>query len=87
MFWLIGTAFALSNFLTLTTLGGFTQVFRENRDLLIFGGVWSLGEILGPDQQKHFDPKTKTKSKNPVKIVFFALNNFFSVAPPHSQKR
>ena len=39
MFWLIATAFALRNFLTLTMLGGFTRVFRENRDLLGFGGV------------------------------------------------
>ena len=31
-FWLIGTVFPLRNFLTLTTLGGFTRVFRESRN-------------------------------------------------------
>ena len=54
-FRLIGTAFALPNFLTV--MGGFTQVFRENRDLLVYGGVWALGEIPGPNQQKKTDPK------------------------------
>ena len=67
MFWLIGTAFALRNLLTVTTLGGFTRVFRENRDLLVFGGVWALAEILGPNWQKTFDLK---KSKK-LKILFF----------------
>ena len=54
-FWLIGTAFASRNFLTLTTLGGFT--FREIRNLLGFGAVWALREILGLNQQKLSDPK------------------------------
>ena len=57
MFWLIGTAIALRNFLTVTTLGGFTRVFRENRDLLVFGGVWAFREIPDPNRQKNFDPK------------------------------
>ena len=66
MFWLIGTAFALRNFLTLTTLGGFTRVFRENRDLLVFGGVWALREIPGPNRQKTIDPKNSKKN-----LIFF----------------
>ena len=41
MIWLIKTALALHNFLTLTTLGGFSRVFPGNRDLLAFGGVWA----------------------------------------------
>ena len=54
MFWLIGTAFALRNFLTLTTLGGFTRVFRENRDLLGFGG---FGHFRAPTGKEKSDPK------------------------------
>ena len=61
MFWLIGTAFALHNFLTLTTLGAFTRVFQDNRDLLGFGGVWALREIPGPNRQKTIDPKNRKK--------------------------
>ena len=78
MFWLIGTAFALRNFLTLTTLGGFTRVFRENRDLLVFGGVWALREIPGPNRQKNLDPPKKSKEK--PKILFFVAvsKNVFS---------
>ena len=63
MFWLIGTTFALRNFLTVTTLGGFTRVFRENRDLLVFGGVWALGEILSLNRQKSNWPKKNRKKK------------------------
>ena len=58
-FWLIGTAFALRNFLTLTTLGGCTRVFREIRDLLVFGawGTWRnfatpFGAQTGPKTPK-----------------------------------
>ena len=65
MLWLIGTAFALCKFLTLTTSGGFTRVLRENCDLLGFGGVWALREIPGPNRQDKFDPK-----KNREKIYF-----------------
>ena len=54
MFWLIGTAFALHNLFTLTTLEGFTRGFRENRDLLVFRGVRALREIPGPNQQKNW---------------------------------
>ena len=57
MFWLIGTAFALRNFLTLTTLGGFTRVFGENCGLLVFGGLGDLeklrGTIWGPKRAKN----------------------------------
>ena len=49
-FWLIGTAFALRNFLILTTLGGFTRFVRENHDSLGFGGVWAVREIPGPNR-------------------------------------
>ena len=61
MFWLIGTTFALRNFLTLTTLGGITQFFGENRDLLVFGGVWAPREIPGPNRPKKFDPENRKK--------------------------
>ena len=55
-------------FFTLTTLGGFTRGFRENRDLLVFGGVWALREIPGPNRPKNFDtPKIEKKS------IFFLL--------------
>ena len=47
------TAFVLRNFLVVTTLGVSTRVFREIRDLLTFGGVWALREILSP---KSLDP-------------------------------
>ena len=63
-----GTAFALRNFLTLTMLGSFTRVFRENRDLLVFGGVWALREIPGLERQKPLDPKTIKKTS--WKFVF-----------------
>ena len=59
--------FALRTFLTLTTLGSFTRGVRENRDLLVFGGVWALGEILGPNQQKKFGPE---KIEKHVEIFF-----------------
>ena len=74
MFWLTGTVFALRNFLALTTLGSFTRVFRENRDLLVSGGVWALREIPGPNRQKTLDPQ---KSK---KVLFFVAvsKNVFS---------
>ena len=48
--------------LTVTTLGGFTRVLRQNRDLLGFGGVWALGALLGPNRQKIFDPKKSKKN-------------------------
>ena len=48
MLWIIGTALALRNFLDLTMLG-FTRVFGENHGLLVFGGVWALKEIPGPN--------------------------------------
>ena len=70
MFWLIGTAFALRNFLTLTTLGGCIRVLRENRELLVFGGVWALGEILGPNRQKKIDPQNIETLKT-LKTLFF----------------
>ena len=34
-------------------LGGFHPSFGENGDLLVFGGVWALGEIPGPNRQKN----------------------------------
>ena len=40
--WLSTTAFALHNFLTVTTLGGSTQFLFENRDLLVFEGSGSV---------------------------------------------
>ena len=61
MFWLIGAAFAMHNFLTLTTLGVFIRVFRENPDLLVFEEVWALKEIPGPNRQKKLTPKNRTK--------------------------
>ena len=64
MFRLIGPAFVMRNFLTLTALGGFTRIFPDNRDLLVFGGVWALREIPGPDRQKEFDPKKIEKKLN-----------------------
>ena len=51
----------MCNFLNLATLGGFTRVFRENRHLLVFGGVWALGEISGPNRPKKRDPKKVEK--------------------------
>ena len=78
MLWLIGTALALRNFLTQTTLGGFTQFIQENRDFLVFGGVWALREIPGPDRQKNSEPK-KNRKKN-LKFSFFpavSKNMFF----------
>ena len=42
-------------------VGGFTQVFRENRDLLVFGGVWALREIPGRNRQKKCDPQKSKK--------------------------
>ena len=39
IFWLIGTAFGLRNFLTLTTLGGVSQLFRQFA-IYWFLGVW-----------------------------------------------
>ena len=77
MFWLIGTAFALHNFLNLTKLGGFTRVFQENCGLLVFGGVWELGETPGSTRQKKFDPK---KIKKKLKILMFPAvsENVFS---------
>ena len=79
MFWLIGTAFALRNFLTLTTLGGFTRVFRETHDLLVFGGVWALTEIPGPNRQKKLTPQ---KSKKVGKMRFHQKqSDFFRFRP------
>ena len=46
-FWLIRTAFALRNFLTLTTLGGCTQVFREIAIYWFLEGFGHLGKA-GP---------------------------------------
>ena len=71
MFWLM--AFALQNFLTVTTLGGFTGVCRENCDLLVFGGVWALGEILGKKTDQKTDKKnlTRKKLKKKLKILAF----------------
>ena len=67
----------LRNFLTLTSLGAFTQGFRENGDLLVFGGVWALREIPGPNRQTTFDPEKK------VKFVFSVAvsKNVFSSKP------
>ena len=48
MVWLIGTAFALRNFLTLTTVGGSTRVFRETHDFLAFGGLGDWEKFHGP---------------------------------------
>ena len=78
MVWLIGTAFALRSFLTLTTLGGFTPVFRENRDLLVFGGVGALREIPGPNRQKNFDPQTNQKKTGILFFVAVSKNVFSS---------
>ena len=48
-----------------TTLWGYTRVFRENSDLLVFGGVWALTEIPGPNRQKKIDPpKIEKKIEN-----------------------
>ena len=71
MFWLIGTAFALRNFLSPTTLWSFTRVFRENRDLLVFGGACALTEILGPNQQKPYPKKIKKHVEN---YIFVAVS-------------
>ena len=60
--------FTLCNFLNLATLGGFTRVFRENRHLLVFGGVWALGEIPGPTSKKIFDQKK-------LEILFFVAGS------------
>ena len=61
IFWLIGTA--LRNLVALTRLGGFTRVFREIRDLLVFAGVsgtWrnfaAAGAQNGPNAQKWIFP-------------------------------
>ena len=40
----------------MTMVGGFNRVFRENRDLLSFGGLWALAEIPGPNRPKNSDP-------------------------------
>ena len=37
-------------------------------DLLVFGGIWALREILGPNRQKKPDPK---KIEKHVEILFF----------------
>ena len=42
--WLIRTAFALRNFLTMTTLGGVCQFFRQFAIYWVFG---KEGEVLG----------------------------------------
>ena len=42
-------------------MGGFTRVFRENDDLLVFGGLWALREIPGPNGPKKMDPKKVEK--------------------------
>ena len=73
MFWLIGTAFALRVFLTITTLGGFTRVFRENCNLLVFGGVWALREIPGPNRQKKLTEKNLKKIE--IFLFFVAVSN------------
>ena len=88
MIWLIKTALALHNFLTLTTLGGFSRVFPGNRDLLAFGGVWALRESLGPNRQKNLDLK---KIEKHVEILFLLRfqkicfgqkrSDFFSIQP------
>ena len=79
MFWLTGTAFALRNFLAMTTLGGFTRVFRENLDLLVSGGVWALREIPGPNRQKKFDPpKIEQHVENFTFFVAASKNVFAS---------
>ena len=69
MFWLIGTAFALRNFLTLTTLGAFTRVFRGNRYLLVFGGFGHLEKFRAqPAGKKKSEPK---KIEKHVEIFIF----------------
>ena len=75
MFWLIGTAFALRNFLALTMLGHFTRVFgvfREIGDLLVFGWVWALRQILGPNRQQKSEPE-----KNRKHVDFFSFRGGF----------
>ena len=88
MFWLIGS------FLTLTTLGGFTQVVRENRDLLVFGGVWALKETPGPNRQKNFHPQKIEKKPKflfsiPVSKKGFSSkqSGFFSSSAPGAPYR
>ena len=67
MFWLIGTAFVLRNFLTVTTLGGSTRVFRENRDLLLLEGSGHLEKFRAPtDTKKH-----RKMEKKKLRFLFF----------------
>ena len=78
MFWLIGTAFAFRNFLTLTTLWGFSRVFRENSDLLVFGEVWALREIPGLHRQNNSTQKIGKK------VEIFSLRFVLSSKPERS---
>ena len=43
-------------------LAGFTQGFRKICDLLVFGGVWALTEIPGPNRRKIFGPEKNRKN-------------------------
>ena len=68
MFWLIGTASALRNFLTLTTLGGSTRVFQRILDLLVFGGLGDLDKFRGRP-----GPQTGQKAKKWIFPVLGAI--------------
>ena len=76
-------------------LGSVIQVFRENRDLLVLGGVWALREIRGPNRQKKCDPPKIDKK---VEIFIFRCgfkkmcsrlkqSDFFSSSAPGAPYR
>ena len=89
MFWLIGTAFALPHFLTVTALEGFARVFREIAISLFLEGSGDLEKTWAPNRQKHL---TRKKSKNIGKIYFLYVSSskkgrfffsFLSLGAPH----
>ena len=84
MFWLIGTAFAQLPYSD--DVAGFHQSFSRNR---VFGGVWALREMRGPNLQIKIEPKTSKfflffvavskMSSRQKQSVFFRLR---PLAPP-----
>ena len=75
MFWLIGTAFVLRNFLALTTLGGFTRFFEKFVIYWFLEGSGGLREILRP-------PGARNGPKMPKSGFSRSWGPFWAKRPP-----
>ena len=68
MLWLIGTAFALRNFLTLTTLGGSPEFFEKISIYWFLEGSGHSEKFRASTDKKKLTPK---KSKKKVEFFFW----------------